>query len=42
VHTALPGGRVIVCDDSSPDGSGLVAETVGSQIGNCKELHQVG
>jgi dolichol-phosphate mannosyltransferase len=39
-RTALPGARVIVCDDSSPDGTGSIAEEVGHEIGNVEVLHR--
>jgi dolichol-phosphate mannosyltransferase len=39
-RATLPCARVIVCDDNSPDGTGAIAETVGSDIGNCEVLHR--
>jgi dolichol-phosphate mannosyltransferase len=39
-RAALPDARVIVCDDSSPDGTGSIAEEVASEIGNSEVLHR--
>ena len=37
---ALPGARVIVCDDGSPDGTGASADRVGHELGNVEVLHR--
>lgn len=37
---ALPGARVIVCDDDSPDGTGEISERVGRELGNVLVLHR--
>jgi dolichol-phosphate mannosyltransferase len=39
-RATLPDARVIVCDDNSPDGTGAIAEEVGSEIGNSEVLHR--
>ena len=39
-RATLPQARVIVCDDSSPDGTGTIAEKVGFDIGNCEVLYR--
>jgi dolichol-phosphate mannosyltransferase len=39
-HATLPGARVIVCDDGSPDGTGSIAETVGLEVGNSQVLRR--
>jgi dolichol-phosphate mannosyltransferase len=39
-RATLPGARVIVCDDGSPDGTGSIAEHVGAEIGNSEVLHR--
>jgi dolichol-phosphate mannosyltransferase len=41
-RATLPGARVIVCDDNSPDGTGTIAEGVGAEIGNMEVLHRPG
>jgi dolichol-phosphate mannosyltransferase len=40
VRGALPEATVLVVDDGSPDGTGDMAETVGSQIGNIEVLRR--
>jgi dolichol-phosphate mannosyltransferase len=37
---ALPHGWVIVCDDGSPDGTGIIAERVGRELGGVEVLHR--
>lgn len=37
---ALPGARMIVCDDDSPDGTGSIAEQVGRELGDVEVLHR--
>jgi dolichol-phosphate mannosyltransferase len=37
---ALPDARMIVCDDSSPDGTGIIAERVGRELGGVEVLHR--
>jgi dolichol-phosphate mannosyltransferase len=39
-RATLPGARVIVCDDGSPDGTGSIAEMVGLEVGNSQVLHR--
>jgi dolichol-phosphate mannosyltransferase len=39
-RATLPHARVIVCDDSSPDGTGTIAEKVGFDIGGCEVLYR--
>jgi dolichol-phosphate mannosyltransferase len=38
-RATLPHARFIVCDDSSPDGTGTIAEKVGVDIGNCEVVY---
>ena len=42
VRATLPDARLIVCDDNSPDGTGLIAERIGDDIGNSEVLHRPG
>jgi dolichol-phosphate mannosyltransferase len=40
VRETLPHARVIVCDDSSPDGTGTIAERAGFDIGNVEVVYR--
>ncbi len=42
VRAAVPEAHVLVVDDDSPDGTGDLAEKVGSQIGGVEVLHRSG
>jgi dolichol-phosphate mannosyltransferase len=40
VRAAVPEARVVVCDDNSPDGTGLRAEEVAAELGSIEVLHR--
>jgi dolichol-phosphate mannosyltransferase len=42
VRAAVPDLRILVVDDNSPDGTGLIAEEVGAEIGGVEVLHRAG
>jgi dolichol-phosphate mannosyltransferase len=41
-RATLPDAHIVVCDDSSPDGTGVIAEEVGVEIGGIGVLHRPG
>lgn len=42
VRSAVPDADVLVVDDNSPDGTGALAETAASELGQVKVLHRPG
>lgn len=42
VRAAAPDADVLVVDDNSPDGTGVAAESIASQLGQIKVLHRPG
>lgn len=40
VHAVVPDATVLVVDDSSPDGTGDIAERVGKELGNVEVMHR--
>ena len=42
VRAAVPDISILVVDDNSPDGTGLIAEEVGAAIGGVEVLHRAG
>jgi dolichol-phosphate mannosyltransferase len=39
-HNALPDATIVIFDDSSPDGTGEIAERVGRDLGNVEVVHR--
>ena len=42
IRAALPGGRILVVDDASPDGTGRIADRLAAGDGNVEVLHRPG
>lgn len=42
VRSVAPDLRVLVVDDDSPDGTGVIAEEVGAEVGGVEVLHRAG
>lgn len=42
VRASLPEAKVLVCDDNSPDGTGLRAEEIAAELGSIEVLHRPG
>ena len=40
VRASLPEASILICDDNSPDGTAMLAEKVGADLGQIEVLHR--